>query len=170
LTQLQSQLGQGTFLEEKPLEEHVVKIYRCAKVVRGGRRFRFAALVIVGDRNGHVGVGYGKANEVSAAVDKGIKNARKNLLAINRRGYTVPHRITARFGAAKVVMVPAAEGTGVIAGVHLRPLLELAGIRDVLTKSLGSNNPKNLVQAGLAGLMKLRDRKVIEELRRVKLS
>jgi len=170
LTQAQSQPGPDAFFEDKPLEDHVVKIYRCAKVVKGGRRFRFAALVIVGDRNGHVGLGYGKANQVPAAVDKGIKNARKNLLAVHRAGGTLPHRVVARFGAAKVVMVPAREGTGVIAGVHLRPLLELAGIRDVLTKCHGSTNPKNLLQAGMAGLKQLRSPEVVEKLRGVKLS
>jgi len=160
---------EGDF-EEKPFEEHVVKIYRCAKVVKGGRRFRFAALVIVGDRNGQVGVGYGKANEVPAAVDKGIKNARKNVLAVPLRGRTIPHKVVGRFGAAKVIMVPAHEGTGVIAGVHLRPLLELAGIRDVLTKSHGSANPKNMVQAGLAGLQRLRSAETVAKLRGVELS
>ena len=112
MTQVQSQSGRGAFSEEAPLEDHVVKIYRCAKVVKGGRRFRFAALVIVGDRNGHVGVGYGKANEVPSAVEKGIKSARKNLAAVNRLGQTIPHRVTARYRASKVIMVPAGEGTG----------------------------------------------------------
>jgi len=170
LSQAQPQLGQEAFDEEKPLEDHVVKIYRCAKVVKGGRRFRFAALVIVGDRNGHVGVGYGKANEVPSAVDKGIKNARKNLVAVNLKGHTIPHAVTARYGASKVVLLPAGEGTGVIAGVHLRPLLELAGIRDVLTKSYGSCNPKNLVQAGMQGLMQLRSAEMVARLRGVELS
>ena len=170
LTQVQAKTEAGGSFDEKPLEEHVVKIYRCAKVVKGGRRFRFAALVIVGDRNGQVGLGYGKANEVPAAVDKGIKNARKNLVAVNRLGYTIPHRVIARFRASKVVMVPASEGTGVIAGVHLRPLLELAGIRDVLTKSHGSTNPKNLLRAGMNGLKQLRSAEMVSRLRGVKLS
>jgi small subunit ribosomal protein S5 len=156
-------------LEEKPLEEHVVKIYRCAKVVKGGRRFRFAALVIVGDRGGQVGLGYGKANEVPAAVDKGIKSAKKNLFTVPLDGHTLPHRVVAGFRASKVVMIPASEGTGVIAGVHLRPLLELAGVRDVLTKSLGSHNPKNLLQAGVAGLKQLRTGQVVSRLRGVEL-
>ena len=156
-------------LEERPVEDHVVKIYRCAKVVRGGRRFRFAALVIVGDRNGHVGLGYGKANEVPSAVEKGIKNARKNMFTVKLKGNTVPHRVVARYGASKVVMIPASEGTGVIAGVHLRPLLELAGVRDVLTKSLGSHNPKNLLRAGVAGLSQLRSGEEISRLRGVRL-
>ena len=156
-------------LEESPFEEKVVKIYRCAKVVKGGRRFRFAALVIVGDRNGQVGVGYGKANQVPAAVDKGIKNAKKNVVKVNLKGNTIPHRVLARYGAARVIMVPAREGTGVIAGVHLRPLLELAGVRDVLTKSIGSSNPKNLLLAGLRGLMQLRTGEQVSKLRGVKI-
>ena len=170
MTQVQSQSGRGAFFEEAPLEDHVVKIYRCAKVVKGGRRFRFAALVIVGDRNGHVGVGYGKANEVPSAVDKGIKSARKNLVAVNRVGQTIPHRVTARYLASKVIMVPAGEGTGVIAGVNLRPLLQLAGIRDVLTKCHGSTNPKNLLQAGMVALTQLRSAEMIAKLRGVDLS
>jgi small subunit ribosomal protein S5 len=165
----ETQLGQEAFGEEKPLEEHVVKIYRCAKVVKGGRRFRFGALVIVGDRRGHVGMGYGKANEVPSAVDKGIKNAKKSVLTITLKGNTIPHRVRARYGASKVVLVPASEGTGVIAGVHLRPLLELAGIRDVLTKAHGSTNPKNLLLAGLAALTSLRGSEQVSQLRGVRL-
>ncbi len=170
MTQAKAQSDQGGFSDEQVLEERVIKIYRCAKVVKGGRRFRFAALVIVGDRNGHVGLGYGKANEVPSAVDKGIKVARKNVVAIHRRGNTIPHRITARYGASTVVMVPAGEGAGVIAGVHLRPLLQLAGIRDVLTKSHGSTNPKNLLRAGMRALTSLRDPEAVAQLRGVKLS
>lgn len=159
-----------TFSEGKGMEDQVVKIYRCAKVVKGGRRFRFAALVVVGDRNGQVGVGYGKANEVPTAVDKGIKNAKKDLVAIQMNGSTIPHRIKARFGASLVVLIPAAEGTGIIAGVRLRPLLELAGIRDVLTKSYGSTNPKNLLKAGIRALRRLRSAEQVAELRGVTLS
>ncbi|KPK83731.1 MAG: 30S ribosomal protein S5 [Phycisphaerae bacterium SM23_33] len=169
MTQAQSKSGPADEFEEKTLDEHVVKIYRCAKVVKGGRRFRFAALVIVGDRSGQVGVGYGKANEVPAAVDKGIKNAKKNMFTVPLKGNTIPHRVVARFGASKVVMIPAGEGTGVIAGVHFRPLLELAGVRDVLTKSLGSHNPKNLLQAGVAGLKQLRAGEDVAQLRGVEL-
>jgi small subunit ribosomal protein S5 len=169
LTRTQSQLDHDN-LEEQELEEHVVKIYRCAKVVKGGRRFRFAALVILGDRKGQVGVGYGKANQVPPAVEKGIKNARKAILTIKLAGQTIPHRIIGHYGAAKVILVPANEGTGVIAGVHLRPLLELAGIRDVLTKSIGSTNPKNLIRAGMSALSRLRTRETVEKLRGVQLT
>ena len=114
--------------EDKPFEENVVKIYRCSKVVKGGRRFSFGALVVVGDRRGKVGVGYGKANEVPSAVDKGIAAAQKNMLAVNLKGRTVPHTIIGRSGASKVVLVPASDGTGVIAGKRLRPLLLVRAI------------------------------------------
>lgn len=171
MTQVQSQRGRGSDAgyEEKPYGEHVVKIYRCAKVVKGGRRFRFGALVIVGDRKGNVGIGYGKANEVPAAVDKGIKAARKNIVHVNLKGSTLPHLVQARFGASKVVLLPAGEGTGVIAGIHLRPLLALAGVRDVLTKAFGSTNPKNLVQAGLMALRQLRTAETVAKLRGVEM-
>jgi small subunit ribosomal protein S5 len=167
---MQTRRRGGDLADESPYEDHVVKIYRCAKVVKGGRRFRFAALVIVGDRKGNVGIGYGKANEVPAAVEKGIKDAQKNVVPINLRGATIPHRAEAEYSGAKVVLVPASEGTGVIAGVHLRPLLELAGIRDVLTKSHGSANPKNLVAAGMAALQNLRTQEMVSKLRGVNLS
>lgn len=169
MTQVRSKRNPADEFEGKVLEEHVVKIYRCAKVVKGGRRFRFAALVVLGDRSGQVGVGYGKANEVPVAVDKGIKNAKKNMFAVPLKGNTIPHRVVGRFGASKIVMIPASEGTGVIAGVHFRPLLELAGVRDVLTKSLGSHNPKNLLQAGVAGLKQLRTAEEVARLRGVEL-
>ena len=162
--------GRDRDLSDSPFEDHVIKIYRCAKVVKGGRRFRFAALVIVGDRKGQVGVGYGKANEVPAAVEKGIKSAQKNMFRVSMKGNTIPHQVVGRFGAAKIIIVPASEGTGVIAGVHIRPLLELAGIRDVLTKSHGSPNPKNLVQAGVEGLKRLRTAETVAKLRGVELS
>ncbi len=155
--------------EDKVVEEEVVKVYRCATVVRGGRRFSFAALAVVGDRAGMVGIGYGKANEVPSAVEKAIKNARKSMVEIKLKGTTIPHRVVGRFGSSKVVMVPASEGTGVIAGASVRPVLELAGVHDVLTKSYGSNSPKNLVKATLAGLKSLRSREVIEDLRGVKI-
>jgi small subunit ribosomal protein S5 len=150
---------------EEAFEEHVVKIYRCACVVKGGRRFSFAALVVMGDRNGHVGVGYGKAKEVPMAVDKGIKDARKNMLAVSLTGHTIPHPVVGHYGASRVILVPGPEGTGVIAGKNIRPMLELAGIRDILTKAHGSTAPKNLVRATLDGLRKLRTGEQMAHLR-----
>ncbi len=155
--------------EEHQFEEEVVKVYRCATVVKGGRRFSFAALVVVGDRGGHVGIGYGKANEVPPAVEKAIKAARKSMVKIPLRGTSIPHRVWGRYGASKVMLIPAGEGTGVIAGASVRPVLELVGIHDVLTKSYGSNSPKNLVKATLNGLQSLRDKEKIESLRGVKI-
>lgn len=155
--------------EDSGMEDVLVKLYRCACVVKGGRRFSFGALVVVGDRNGRVGYGYGKANEVPQAVEKGIKQAKRNLVEIPRRGTTIPHRVLGRFGASKLLMMPASEGTGVIAGAASRAVLELAGIRDILTKSYGSNAAKNLVKATMNGLKSLRPRKRIEALRGVTL-
>lgn len=154
---------------ESPLEESVVQIYRCAKVVKGGRRFSFAALVVAGDRNGHVGLGYGKAKEVPVAVNKGIADAKKNLVSVYLKGTTIPHQVTGRCGASKVVLVPASEGTGVIAGKKLRPLLQLAGIQNVLSKAYGSTSPKNLLKAGLAALGSLRTAEGVSRLRGVKI-
>jgi small subunit ribosomal protein S5 len=156
-------------ITEAALEDTLVKLYRCACVVKGGRRFSFGALVVVGDRQGHVGYGYGKANEVPAAVEKGIKLAKRNLIRVPLRGTTIPHRITGKFGSSRVVLVPAAPGTGVIAGSAPRAVLELAGIRDVLTKAYGSTNPKNLVKATIDGLSRLRSREQVERLRGVRL-
>jgi len=156
--------------EEKQFDEEVVKVYRCATVVKGGRRFSFAALVVVGDRNGSVGIGYGKANEVPPAVEKAIKIARRAMTRVALKGSTIPHRVIGRYGASSVVLIPASEGTGVIAGASVRPVLELAGVRDVLTKCHGSTSPKNLVKAALNGLLKLRDKDVIEQLRGVTLT
>lgn len=153
--------------EERPFEETVVKIYRCSTVVKGGRRFSFGALVVVGDRAGQVGVGYGKANEVPHAVEKGIKNARKAVRPVPLAGTTIPHQVVGRFGASRVVMVPASQGTGVIAGSSVRAVLELAGVRDVLTKSFGSTSPKNLVKATLGGLLALRSADQVERVRGV---
>ncbi len=155
--------------EETPLEDVLVRLYRCACVVKGGRRFSFGALVVVGDRNGRVGYGYGKANEVPPAVEKGIKQARRNLIEVPMRGTTIPHRVVGKFGASRIVLIPASPGTGVIAGAAPRAVLELAGIKDVLTKSYGSNNAKNLVKATINGLLQLRTREVVERLRGVKL-
>lgn len=147
----------------------LVKLFRCATVVKGGRRFSFGALVVVGDRNGKVAYGYGKANEVPGAVEKGIKQAKRRLRDIPLRGTTIPHHVTGRFGASRIVMVPASEGTGVIAGSAARAVLELAGVKDVLTKCYGSTSAKNLVKATIDGLKQLRTRAQIEELRGVKL-
>ena len=155
--------------EEKPFDEEVVKIYRCAAVVKGGRRFSFSALVVVGDRDGHVGVGYGKAKEVPSAVEKGKKIAQHAMTEIKIVNGTLPHRVVGEFGASKVVMLPASAGTGVIAGASVRAVLELAGVRDVLTKSYGSNSPKNLVRAAFEGLRQMLSREQVEELRGVKL-
>lgn len=157
-------------LEDKGLDEVVVRIFRCATVVRGGRRFSFGALVVVGDRNGRVGIGYGKAVEVPSAVEKGKKIASRNLVKINVVKGTIPHRVIGRSGASKIVMVPASPGTGVIAGATARAVLELAGVHDLLTKSYGSNSPKNLLRATLAGLKQLVTREEVERLRGVKLA
>ncbi len=153
---------------EGGLEENVVQIYRSAKVVKGGRRFSFAALVVVGDRKGNIGIGYGKANEVPQAVDKGVAEAKKNLVPVNLKGSTIPHEVTASSGASKVILLPASDGTGVIAGKKLRPLLELAGIHNVLTKAHGSTSPKNLLKAGLKALQMLRTSEQVSALRGVK--
>jgi small subunit ribosomal protein S5 len=154
---------------ERPLDDVLVKLYRCATVVKGGRRFSFGALVVVGDRAGRVGYGYGKANEVPPAVEKGVKQARRRMVAVALRGTTIPHRVLGRFGASRILLIPASEGTGVIAGSAPRAVLELAGIKDVLTKCYGSTSPKNLVKATMNGLLQLRTRSVVEQLRGVKL-
>ncbi len=154
--------------EEREFDENVVQIYRCATVVKGGRRFSFSALMVVGDRKGRVGVGYGKAIEVPAAVDKARKAAIRNLTRICLIGGTLPHQTVGRFGASKVVMVPAGAGTGVIAGGSVRAVLELAGVHNVLTKSYGSNSPKNLVRATFQGLTSLLNPTEVERLRGVK--
>ncbi len=152
------------------LEENVVRISRCATVVKGGRRFSFGALVVVGDKKGRVGVGYGKSIEVPSAVEKAKKIASRNMIKVRLAGSTLPHRVVGKFGASRVVLVPASEGTGVIAGTSVRAVLELAGVHDVLTKSFGSNGPKNLVQATLNGLTSLMHRDDIERLRGVKIA
>jgi len=153
--------------EERPFEDTVVKVYRCAKVVKGGRRFNFGALVVVGDRAGTVGIGYGKANEVPQAVEKGIKDAKKNLHKVVLDGRTIPHQITSKYGATKITIVPASAGTGVIAGSSARAVLEYAGVQDVLTKVYGSTSAKNVVKATLNGLLKLRSKEMVETLRGV---
>ncbi|MGQ9576143.1 MAG: 30S ribosomal protein S5 [Thermoguttaceae bacterium] len=152
------------------LIDKVVKIRRCAAVVKGGRRFSFTALVIVGDGQGKVGWGYGKANEVPPAVEKAIKDGARNMKEVPLAGTTIPHVIEGRFGAAKVILVPASPGTGVIAGPAVRAVCEACGIRDILTKSFGSNNPINLVKATITALYQLRSKGEVERLRGVSLS
>src|SRR5437868_7521360 len=154
------------------MEERVVKIRRCAAVVKGGRRFSFNALVVVGDRHGRVGWGYGKANEVPPAVEKASKDAQETLRRqrkVQLKGETIPHRVVGRFGGSRVILVPAGPGTGVKAGPGVRQVLEACGIHNILTKTHGSTNPINLVKATIQGLLELRTREEVARLRGVTL-
>ena len=149
--------------------ETVVKIRRCAAVVKGGRRFSFNALVVVGDRQGRVGWGYGKANEVPPAVEKALKDGQRRLKRVSLKGTTIPHRVVGKFSATRVILLPAAPGTGVIAGASVRAVVEAAGIQNILTKAWGSTNAINLVKATLNGLEQLRTAEEVQRLRGVPL-
>ncbi len=148
-------------MSEGGLDERVISVNRCAKVVKGGRNFSFSALVVVGDRRGHVGVGFGKANEVADAIRKAGESAKKNLISIPMNGSTITHEVHAKFRAAKIIMKPASRGTGIIAGGSMRAVLELAGVHDVLAKSLGSNNPSNVVKATMHAINMLKNKEDI---------
>jgi small subunit ribosomal protein S5 len=161
--------GRDRDRDESGMESAVVRIYRCAKVVKGGRTFSFGALVVAGDRKGNVGIGYGKANEVPMAVEKATKDARKSLVKVNLKGTTIPHTVKGTSGASTVILVPARPGTGVTAGKSVRPCVELAGITDILTKAYGSTSPKNLVKATMAALHQLQNRDQVEGNRGVQL-
>jgi small subunit ribosomal protein S5 len=156
-------------MQEKPLEDTVVKIFRCSKVIKGGRRFSFAALVVVGDHSSVVGIGYGKANEVPSAVEKAVKDAKKNLHEIVIIDGTIPHKVVGKCRATSITLVPATAGTGVIAGSSARAVLEYAGVRNVLTKINGSTSAKNVVKAVMDGLLNLRSKEMVESLRGVEI-
>jgi small subunit ribosomal protein S5 len=160
----------ATEISHGELVDKVVKIRRCAAVVKGGRRFSFTALVVVGDGQGKVGWGYGKANEVPPAVEKAVKDGSRNLVSISIEEGTISHAVKGRYGAAHVVLVPAGPGTGVIAGAAVRAVCEAAGISNILTKSFGANNPTNLVKATIGALQEIRSRGQVERLRGVSLS
>ena len=162
--------GRGGRQRDSDIQDRVVEIRRVAKVVKGGRRFNFSALVVVGDGKGRVGAGLGKANTVPAAIQKGQDRAKRNMFDVPMRNTTIPHEVIGKFESSSVLLKPASEGTGVIAGGGVRAVLELAGVRDVLTKALGSTTSVNLVQATVEGLQRLRSKAEIEELRGVKIT
>lgn len=153
--------------DERELSEKVLYINRCAKVVKGGRKFSFSALILVGDFNGHVGFGFAKANELTDAIRKGGENAKKNVKTFDSYLTTIPHEVRVNWDGAQVLLKPAPEGTGVVAGSHMRAILEMAGVKDVVAKSLGSNNPVNLVRATFKALESLTSRDKIKEARGV---
>lgn len=156
---------QGIDPDRLDLKDTVVHINRVTKVVKGGKNFSFSALVVVGDGKGHVGYGMGKAKEVPSAIAKGIERARKSLIRVPMKGATIPHKILGRFGAGRVILLPASPGTGVIAGGPVRAVMELLGVQDILTKSIGTTNPHNVVKACFAGLQSLKDPAVQMKLR-----
>lgn len=156
--------------DDSGIESSVVRIYRCAKVVKGGRTFSFGALVVAGDRKGNIGIGYGKANEVPNAVEKASKDAKKSMFKVNLKGTTIPHTAKGTSGASTVILVPARPGTGVTAGKSVRPCLELTGITDILSKAYGSTSPKNLVKATMAALRQLQNKEAVEAIRGVTLA
>ena len=167
---MSSASGSGSEKARGTFEERVVKIKRCAAVVKGGRRFSFAAMVVVGDRNGKVGWGYGKANEVPPSVEKAVKQATRNMITVPIQDGSIPHTVLGHDGAARVLLIPAGPGTGIIAGAAVRAVCEAAGIHNILTKSLGTTNPILLVKATMDAIRQLRTKQEIEVLRGVKLS
>ena len=153
--------------EQSEFEEKVLFINRCAKVLKGGRKFSFSALILVGDGKGRVGYGFAKANELTDAIRKGGELARKNMVTFEHEGTTIPHEVVVKYDGAQVLLKPAREGSGIIAGSHVRAVLEMAGVKDVVAKNLGSNNPNNQVKATFKALLSLRNREKVKELRGV---